>query len=376
VASFFPAFLPVLSAGSESPAWKISLMAVFEPPFPAPFFVHKFHAVKSLNAAAIGVLPLILPDGAFLTHLNIRGSISHTNGELHWQLLRIRHLAFENDVDLKLFDVLHEDKIRSREGVHVFDTKYTLPSIDPTKLIVDNSLYYYALYAAASKEGYGVGIHGISIPYRYGGQTMPVDQPGASQQTVTVPQGNNSIVVRLQGHTWVSVSTDTQQLVRNQSPDPVIAFCLAPGTYVVHTDGQIEGVTTENFRQVPSLFEQLGGGTPALLTLTSDAPDRHAVDGISEVVADGTSYCTITVQKMDLNGAAVSGSEHEDELFLRTTGGVMMDDKRRRRIRSLKLRSGRAAFRLVSESSPKIATVSVLSRDPLLSKAKIKVEFV
>jgi hypothetical protein len=144
----------------------------------------------------------------------------------------------------------------------------------------------------------------------------------------------------------------------------------------VHTDGQIEGVTTENFRQVPSLFEQLGGGTPALLTLTSDAPDRHAVDGISEVVADGTSYCTITVQKMDLNGAAVSGSEHEDELFVRTTGGVIMDDKRRRRIRSLKLRSGRAAFRLVSESSPKIATVSVLSRDPLLSKAKIKVEFV
>ena len=123
--------------------------------------------------------------------------------------------------------------------------------------------------------------------------------PVRAQQTVTIPQEHNSLVVRLQGHTWVSVSTDTHQLVRNQSPDPVIAFTLAPGTYVVQSDGKIEGVTTESFRQQPSLFEQLGRGTPALLTLTSDAPDRHVVDGIGEVVADGTSYCTITVQKMD-----------------------------------------------------------------------------
>ena len=205
---------------------------------------------------------------------------------------------------------------------------------------------------------------------------MPTDQPVVQQETVTVPQGHDSIVVRLRGHTWVGVSTYTHQLVRNESPDPVIAFTLAPGTYVVRTDGKIESVTTESFRQEPSLFEQFRQGTPAFLTLTSDAPDRHVVDGIGEVVADGASYCTITVQKMDLNGVAVSGSEHEDELFLRTTGGVIMDDKGGKRIRSLKLRSGRAAFRLVSESSPKIVTVSVLSRDPLLSKAEIQVEFV
>jgi hypothetical protein len=203
-----------------------------------------------------------------------------------------------------------------------------------------------------------------------------IDQPDASQETVTVPQDHNSIVVRLQGHTWVSVSTDTQQLVRNQSLDPVIAFTLAPGTYVVRTDGKIESVTTERFRQDPSLFGQLRQGTPAFFTLTSDAPDRHVVDGIGEVVADGASYCTVAVQKMDLNGIVVSGSEHEDELFLRTTGGVIMDDKGGKRIRSLKLRSGRAAFRLMSESSPKIVTLSVLSRDPLLSKAEIQVEFI
>jgi hypothetical protein len=208
------------------------------------------------------------------------------------------------------------------------------------------------------------------------GRRVQLDQPGTSQQTVTVPQGHDSIVVRLRGHTWVAVSTYTHQLVRNESPDSVIAFTLAPGTYVVRTDGKIESVTTESFRQAPSLFEQLRQGTPALLGLTSDAPDRHVVDGIGEVVADGASYCTITVQKMDMNGVAVSGSEHEDELFLRTTGGVIMDDKGGQRIRSLTLRSGRAAFRLVSESSSKTVTVSVFSRDPLLSKAEIQVEFI
>ena len=38
------------------------------------------------------------------------------------------------------------------------------------------------------------------------GGDSSIDQPGASQQTVTVPQDHNSLVVRLQGHTWVSVS--------------------------------------------------------------------------------------------------------------------------------------------------------------------------
>jgi hypothetical protein len=203
-----------------------------------------------------------------------------------------------------------------------------------------------------------------------------IDQPGASQQTVTIPQGHNSLVVRLQGHTWVSVSTDTHQAVRNESPDPVIAFTLVPGTYVVRTDGKIDSLATESFHQERSLFEHLRQGKPALLTLTSDAPDRHVVDGIGEVIADGTSYCTIAVQKMDLNGVAVSGTEHQDELFLRATGGVIMDEKGGQRIRSLQLRSGRAAFRLVSESNPKIVTVSVLSRNPILPKAEIQIEFV
>lgn len=202
------------------------------------------------------------------------------------------------------------------------------------------------------------------------------DQPGGSQQIVTIPREHNSLVVHLQGHTWVSVSTDTQEFVRNQSPDSVIGFALAPGTYVVRSDGTIESLVTKSSSQPPSLLEQLRYETSAFLRLTTDAPDRHVVDGIGEVVADGSSYCTITIEKTDLNGVPVSGSEHQDELFVRTTGGAVMDEKGGQRIRSLKLRSGRAAFRLVSESNPKIVTVIVLSRNPLLSKADIQIEFV
>jgi hypothetical protein len=65
------------------------------------------------------------------------------------------------------------------------------------------------------------------------------------------------------------------------------------------------------------------------------------------------------VQKIGIDGAAMTAVEHQDEFFLRTTGGVIMDDKGGQRIWSLKLRSGCTAFRLVSDSNPKIVTVVV-----------------
>src|SRR5262245_62661091 len=102
---------------------------------------------------------------------------------------------------------------------------------------------------------------------------MRVDEPVAQQETVTVPQDHNSLVVRLQDHTWVAVSTYTHQLVRNESPDPVIAFTLAPGTYVVQTDGKIESVKTDSFGKEPSLLEKFRQGTQGSLALHSATPD-------------------------------------------------------------------------------------------------------
>ena len=171
VASFFPAFLPVSSPeGEQRPAWKISFTGVQQPP--TFIEVPKFGALKTPSAAAFGVLPLILLDGVFLTHLSIRGHISDTNGELQWQLLRIHHpfLIFGPLPAAKeRFDILHEDTIRSVAGFHVFDTRYEIPPFDPAKLIVDNSRYYYALFAQASKQavGYYASIHGVSIRYEY-----------------------------------------------------------------------------------------------------------------------------------------------------------------------------------------------------------------
>jgi hypothetical protein len=149
------------------------------------------------------------------------------------------------------------------------------------------------------------------------GRRIRIDQSVAVRETVTVPQGHNSVVVRLQGHTWVLISTQAGEIVRERSPDSVIAFTLSPGTYLVQTGGKIEGVTTESFRQEPSLFERLQQGPPAFLSLTADAPDRHVVDGVGEIPADGTSYCTITVEKKDLVGTPLTGTAHQDELFLR-----------------------------------------------------------
>ena len=63
-------------------------------------------------------------------------------------------------------------------------------------------------------------------------------------------------------------------------------------------------------------------------------------------------------------------------MFLRTTGGSLLDATGENRIRSVRLKSGRAAFRLVSESSPKVVTVSAFGQGPALLKAEIQIEFV
>ena len=60
----------------------------------------------------------------------------------------------------------------------------------------------------------------------------------------------------------------------------------------------------------------------------------------------------------------------------RSTGGVITDANGEKRIRTLKLTSGRAAFRLISENYPKVVTGTVLSRNLGLGKAEIQVEFI
>lgn len=196
------------------------------------------------------------------------------------------------------------------------------------------------------------------------------------EKTVTVQPGDNLLCINLRDHSWVSVSTEDDEIVSEHSSNPIIEFTLSAGSYIIRTDGIIEKTTSKSRPPISSFVERLQQNSLFMLKLSSDAPDQHIVDGVGEITADGTSFCTITVEKVSLNGTLVSDQESEDELFLRTTGGKLMDTTGEKPLRSVQLQGGQASFRLVSESNPKIVTVSVFGRDPLLSKTEIQIEFI
>jgi hypothetical protein len=202
-----------------------------------------------------------------------------------------------------------------------------------------------------------------------------VGRSSIQEQTVAVPQGHNILVISLRDHSWVSISSGDQEIASNTSA-PGLSVPVSPGTYTVRSDGVIERVSSEFMQPIFSPLEQLQQGLPAQLRLTSDAPDQHIVDGIGEIPADGTSFCTITIEAVSLDGTPLTEQAQQGEIFLRTTGGILLDAKGENRLRSITLKSGRAAFRLVSEASPKAVTVSAFGHGPAFLKAEIQIEFV
>lgn len=114
----------------------------------------------------------------------------------------------------------------------------------------------------------------------------------------------------------------------------------------------------------------------AFLALTSDAPDVHPVDGIAEIKADGASFTTISVQKIDAQGRAQDGKQDGDLLYLRTDYGTLLGADGREAITSVRLKKGRAAFRLVSETARRVATVQVFNGDRALHDRTMRIEFV
>jgi hypothetical protein len=195
----------------------------------------------------------------------------------------------------------------------------------------------------------------------------------ASEQAVTVPEGSNRIVVHARDHGWVAVTRNGTTLVTELSGSPQAAFVVAPGEYVVTSDGKISDVAVDAVELAEAPLA--GGEEPLMLRLESDAPDRHVVDGIGEVPADGSSFCTITVEKVDVAGEAKTGKRDTDEVFLRATGGRIEDAKGKGRIRSLKLKGGRASFRLVADEQPRLVTVTAFghgSPEP----AELRIELV
>jgi hypothetical protein len=114
----------------------------------------------------------------------------------------------------------------------------------------------------------------------------------------------------------------------------------------------------------------------SLIVLKSDGTDVHPVDGIPQVKADGISFTTITVQKIDQGGVAQKSSKDSDELHLRATEGTLQSPDGKEAITSIKLKQGQATFRLVSEKARRVATVTVFNGNPNLQDGSIRIEFI
>lgn len=112
-----------------------------------------------------------------------------------------------------------------------------------------------------------------------------------------------------------------------------------------------------------------------LLQLLTDIKERHPVDGVATISADGKSMAEISIQKIDEQRRPVARAEDNDELWLRTDHGTLFDIQGNP-VRNLNLSRGEAAFRLQSETARRLATVLVFSSNSSLEDATIAIEFV
>jgi hypothetical protein len=112
------------------------------------------------------------------------------------------------------------------------------------------------------------------------------------------------------------------------------------------------------------------------LYITTDAKDVHPVDGIPEITADGESFATITIRKIDDRYKPQLGKKGADQIYLRTDHGILRDADGASDINSIKLKDGKAVFRLVSEKVKRVATVQLLSTNPNLPDTSYRIEFI
>jgi hypothetical protein len=162
-----------------------------------------------------------------------------------------------------------------------------------------------------------------------------------------------------------SSSSDKYDALQVRDPNHAWALMSAPIEHVVIAEtgkGKLQA-TVES----PKI---------SYLLMQSDASDVHPVDGIAEIKADGTSFTTITVRKVDERGEPEKSRNDNDELHLRTTAGTLQSADGKEDIASVKLKQGQASFRLLSEKARRVATVTVISADPNLQDGSIRIEFI
>jgi hypothetical protein len=235
------------------------------------------------------------------------------------------------------------------------------------------------------------------------------------EKTITIPKNKNATTMRVSGHRWVAICRGDEEIMRDESPGGVLNFQLPPGEYVVRTDGKIDTISFATVERptmpgrpagTVSVLDQLliegkPIGTPrpragvltlpilppteappateidldtlpVVLDVSVEAPGRNPVDGMPEVPADGKAFCTINLSKMTVAGQALNRAKDTDEIYLRATGGQLVNARGRLQ-HKLQLNKGKASFRLVSETTPRFVTVSIFS--PTLQKVDVHVDF-
>lgn len=116
----------------------------------------------------------------------------------------------------------------------------------------------------------------------------------------------------------------------------------------------------------------------SFLSVSTDAEEHHPADGVPLIPADGKSFLTVTLTKVDAQGQPLARKKDNDVVWIRTSQGSLRaaDGESPKEIRSVKLSKGTASFRLYSESHKRIATVEILSTDPNLRGGVVRVEFI
>lgn len=135
--------------------------------------------------------------------------------------------------------------------------------------------------------------------------------------------------------------------------------------------------------------KDVGGGrldveddTPeaATVRITTNAAQVHPVDEVPLIPGDGQSFLVVTLQKVNQEHGAPLGRTGTDneEIWLRTSHGTLREDKddNPQVIRSVRLVSGTARFRLYSDAAKRLAVVQMLSANAALRLGGLQVEFI
>lgn len=130
-------------------------------------------------------------------------------------------------------------------------------------------------------------------------------------------------------------------------------------------------------RDGPEDYLQLAIEEPKIfsLRLQSDSANLHPVDGTPAIAADGNSFTTITVQKIDTYGNLQQAENDNDLLYLRTDYGSIRSINGEAGLSKINLEKGEARFQLVSEKAYRLATVQVFNADNNMLNTSIRIEF-